>query len=106
MAHKIKSVVFDKTGTITEGVPCVNKVAILLRDKVMSTARILAIAGTAENSSEHPIAHAIVKYVRETLNVETLGKCSNFQAVSGCGLKCQVTVSLGTSRFSACSMPV
>ena len=94
MAHKLKSVVFDKTGTITEGVPCVNKVAILLKDKFLSTARILAIAGTAENSSEHPIGYAIVKYVKETLNVEALGKCSNFQSVSGCGLKCQVDVDL------------
>ena len=89
MAHKIKSIVFDKTGTITEGIPRVNKVAILLRDK-LSTARVLAIAGTAESSSEHPIAYAITTYVKESLRVESLGKCSNFQAVPGCGLKCQV----------------
>ena len=91
MAHKLKSIVFDKTGTITEGVPQVNKVAILLRDKLLSTARVLAIAGTAESSSEHPIAFAITTYVKEALQVESLGKCSNFQAVPGCGLKCQVS---------------
>lgn len=90
MAHKLKSIVFDKTGTITEGVPRVNKVAILLKDKLLSTARVLAIAGTAESSSEHPIAFAITSYVKEALQVESLGKCSNFQAVPGCGLKCQV----------------
>ena len=90
MAHKLKSIVFDKTGTITEGVPLVNKVAILIRDKLLSTARVLAIAGTAESSSEHPIAYAITNYVKEALRIESLGKCSNFTAVPGCGLKCQV----------------
>ena len=91
MAHKLKSIVFDKTGTITEGVPLVNKVAILIRDKLLSTSRVLAIAGTAESSSEHPIAFAITNYVKEALHVESLGKCSNFTAVPGCGLKCQVS---------------
>ncbi|XP_052076803.1 copper-transporting ATPase 1-like isoform X2 [Mytilus californianus] len=89
--HKIKSIVFDKTGTVTHGVPKVSRVAKFVDDKVCSLMKLLAIAGTAEASSEHPIASAIVKYTKQTLNADNLGKVSDFQAVPGCGLKCIVS---------------
>jgi len=89
--HKIQAVVFDKTGTVTHGVPRVARVAMFVEDKVCSFVNLLAIAGTAEASSEHPIASAIVKYVKQTLKTENLGKVSDFQAVPGCGLKCTVS---------------
>ncbi|VDH90142.1 Cu+-exporting ATPase [Mytilus galloprovincialis] len=89
--HKIKSIVFDKTGTVTHGVPKVSRVAKFVDDKVCSLMKLLAIAGTAEASSEHPIASAIVKYTKQTLNADNLGKVSDFQAVPGCGLKCTVS---------------
>ena len=89
--HKIKIIVFDKTGTVTHGVPRVAKVAKFVDDRVCSLMKLLAIAGTAEASSEHPIASAIVKYTKQTLDTENLGKVSDFEAVPGCGLKCTVT---------------
>ncbi|KAJ8298432.1 hypothetical protein KUTeg_024963 [Tegillarca granosa] len=89
--HKIKSIVFDKTGTVTHGVPRVARVAMFVENKVCSFIKLLAIAGTAEASSEHPIASAIVKYANETLKTESLGKVTDFQAVPGCGLKCKVS---------------
>ncbi|XP_076117388.1 copper-transporting ATPase 1-like [Mytilus galloprovincialis] len=89
--HKIKSIVFDKTGTVTHGVPKVSRVAKFVDDQVCSLMKLLAIAGTAEASSEHPIASAIVKYTKQTLNADNLGKVSDFQAVPGCGLKCTVS---------------
>lgn len=89
--HKVKSIVFDKTGTVTHGVPKVSRVAKFVDDKVCSLMKLLAIAGTAEASSEHPIASAIVKYTKQTLDADNLGKVSDFQAVPGCGLKCIVS---------------
>jgi Cu+-exporting ATPase len=55
-ARKIDAVVFDKTGTITEGKPIVTD---LLAERV-SKERLLQIAASAERGSEHPIAKAIV----------------------------------------------
>ncbi|KAK6173176.1 hypothetical protein SNE40_016680 [Patella caerulea] len=89
--HKLKHIVFDKTGTVTHGEPRVSRVAIFVEKKDCSFIEILSIAGSAENSSEHPIATAIVKYAKQTLKVETLAKVSDFQAVPGCGLKCKVS---------------
>ncbi|KAL3879476.1 hypothetical protein ACJMK2_031772, partial [Sinanodonta woodiana] len=89
--NKIKCVVFDKTGSVTHGVPRVARVAMFVEDGICSFVKLIAIAGTAEASSEHPIASAIVKYAKETLKTENLGKVSDFQAVPGCGLKCSIS---------------
>uniref|UniRef100_A0A2C9KE23 P-type Cu(+) transporter n=2 Tax=Biomphalaria glabrata TaxID=6526 RepID=A0A2C9KE23_BIOGL len=91
LTHKLKVIVFDKTGTITHGVPRVSRVSMFVKDKTCSFVKFLAIAGTAETSSEHPIASAILKYVKETLLTESLGKVSEFSAVPGCGIKCKVS---------------
>ncbi|XP_042910911.1 copper-transporting ATPase 1 isoform X2 [Parasteatoda tepidariorum] len=91
LAHKVKCVLFDKTGTITKGIPVMTRVCIFVEQNVMSLGKILAIAGTAEANSEHPIAAAITKFVKETLQTETFGNCKDFAAVPGCGLRCKVT---------------
>ncbi|BFZ14956.1 hypothetical protein BsWGS_17994 [Bradybaena similaris] len=91
LTHKIKVIVFDKTGTITHGVPKVARVSLFVKSGACSFIKFLAVAGTAETSSEHPIASAILKYVKETLATESLGKVSDFSAVPGCGIKCKVS---------------
>ncbi|XP_032966468.1 copper-transporting ATPase 1 isoform X2 [Rhinolophus ferrumequinum] len=87
----VKVVVFDKTGTITHGTPVVNQVKILVESNRISRNKILAIVGTAESNSEHPLGAAITKYCKQELDTETLGTCTDFQVVPGCGISCKVT---------------
>ncbi|KAM8977604.1 copper-transporting ATPase 2 [Pelodytes ibericus] len=88
MAHKINTVMFDKTGTITHGVPRVMR--FLLLGDTIKLKRMLAVVGTAEASSEHPLGMAVTKYCKEELGTESLGYCTDFHAVPGCGISCKV----------------
>ncbi|KAL2310916.1 hypothetical protein Nmel_002597 [Mimus melanotis] len=90
MAHQIKTVMFDKTGTITCGVPKVTRVLLMGDTAVLPLKKVLAIVGTAEASSEHPLGMAVTKYCKEELGTESLGYCTDFQAVPGCGISCKV----------------
>uniref|UniRef100_A0A8B9HI14 P-type Cu(+) transporter n=1 Tax=Astyanax mexicanus TaxID=7994 RepID=A0A8B9HI14_ASTMX len=91
MAHRIQSVVFDKTGTITYGAPKVVQVKILVEGNRMPRSKLLAIVGTAENNSEHPLGAAITRFCKQELGTEMLGTCTDFQAVPGCGIRCHVS---------------
>jgi Cu+-exporting ATPase len=62
-ACAITAVIFDKTGTITEGKP---KVADIVPVADLDEAEILAVAGPLERKSEHPLAEAIVRYAEES----------------------------------------
>merc|ERR1719206_1463466 len=93
-AHKVDTVVFDKTGTITHGYPTVARLVLVQEwagSHVDSLATLLALLATAEASSEHPLAGAIVKFVSGVFEEEVTGKTGQFVAVPGCGLK--VTIS-------------
>jgi len=81
-AHKVKYIVFDKTGTITKGKPVVTDV---IAAKGFTEKNILEIAGSLEHSSEHPLAEAIVQEAKN--QKVALKKVSNFQAVVGKGVK-------------------
>ncbi|XP_061755705.1 copper-transporting ATPase 1 [Nerophis ophidion] len=100
MAHKVQTVVFDKTGTITYGAPKVIQVKIAVEGNKMPRSRLLSIVGTAENSSEHPLGAAITKYCKQELASESLGTCTDFQAVPGCGIRCQVSNTEMLSRHA------
>ena len=65
VAQKIRTVVFDKTGTITEGKPRVVKIHLNVTQAQLSLKNICAIAGTAESNSEHPLGDAIVSFSKE-----------------------------------------
>ncbi|ERE65394.1 copper-transporting ATPase 1 [Cricetulus griseus] len=73
MAHKVKVVVFDKTGTITHGTPVVNQVKVLVESNKIPRSKILAIVGTAESNSEHPLGAAVTKYCKQ--EAQELGIC-------------------------------
>ncbi|MDR0660172.1 MAG: heavy metal translocating P-type ATPase [Prevotellaceae bacterium] len=81
IAGKLQTIVFDKTGTITEGKPKVTDIEAL---GDLSESEILKYAASVENFSEHPIASAIVDRAKEQ-NIELL-HISNFKAISGYGI--------------------
>ena len=56
---------FDKTGTITCGVPRVTRVLVLWEAARMPLRTVLAVVGTAEASSEHPLGVAVAKHCKE-----------------------------------------
>lgn len=62
---QIKTVMFDKTGTITHGVPRVMRVLLLGDVATLPLRKVLAVVGTAEASSEHPLGVAVTKYCKE-----------------------------------------
>jgi len=80
-AHKIDTVVLDKTGTITKGQPEVTDIISFKSDE----AQLLRCAAIAEKNSEHPLALAIVKKARE--NGMDLYDPDYFEAVPGFGVK-------------------
>ncbi|XP_055083495.1 copper-transporting ATPase 2 [Periophthalmus magnuspinnatus] len=91
MAHKISVVMFDKTGTITNGVPLVTRVLVLWEVARMPLRKVLAVVGTAEANSEHPLGLAVAKHCKKELGSAVLGFCQDFQAVPGCGISCKVS---------------
>ena len=78
MAHKVKTVLLDKTGTITSGEPSVSDIIIMEQD-------LLEIAASLESSSEHPLAKAILNYSKQE-NIE-IKSIDEFEAVFGKGVK-------------------
>lgn len=84
-AHKVNTIVFDKTGTITEGIPIVTDIISLGN---FTENHLLQIAASAENGSEHPLGEAIVKRAIE-LDLE-LKAITNFEAIPGKGIKAKV----------------
>ncbi len=79
-AHRLKTVVFDKTGTITEGKPNVTDTIPCGIDEK----ELLSIAYSLEVKSEHPLAEAIIQYAKQ-IGVE-YKTVENFRTVVGKGL--------------------
>ena len=79
VSGKINAVMFDKTGTLTEGKPYVTDIISDDKDK------LLLIAASAENGSEHPLGEAIVREAKEK-NIKLLN-IENFKAIAGFGIE-------------------
>ena len=84
-AAKLNVVVFDKTGTITEGKP---KVTDLLKLSRLSQEKIIRLAASAENNSEHFLGKAIVAYAKE--QSIALQDCTHFYSETGRGIEAEV----------------
>ncbi len=84
-AHKLNTIVLDKTGTITKGEPALTDV---LAAGDMSESELLSLAASAEKGSEHPLGAAIV-LAAESRGI-VLSGVSNFNAIAGHGLEAEV----------------
>lgn len=84
--HKIKSIIFDKTGTITKGEP---EVTDIIPVDNINTKELLAIAGSIEKGSEHPLAESIVKKAKATRI--KFKKVTGFKAIPGHGITAKIS---------------
>jgi Cu+-exporting ATPase len=94
-AHKINAIVLDKTGTITKGQPVVTDFIAYEEEK-----KVLQYLVSAEKSSEHPLAEAIVKYGKEKRS-STL-PVKKFTAYPGYGIEAKIgndVVTIGTRKL-------
>ena len=82
--QNLNTVVFDKTGTITEGKP---KVTDIICENI-SKDELLLLAASAEKGSEHPLGEAIVRDA-EQKNLK-LKNVLDFEAIPGKGIKCSI----------------
>ncbi len=100
-AHKIQTIVLDKTGTITKGEPTVTDI-VLAPKTPFTEAAILQMAASAERSSEHPLGASIVNAATEK-GLE-LQMPADFNAVMGQGIRAVVNdmpLALGNKRLMA-----
>ncbi len=102
LAHKLQTIVLDKTGTITQGQPTVTEY-ITLRGTA-NELELLRLAASIERNSEHPLAEAVVRYA-ESQQVE-LTDSQAFEAIAGSGVQGYVSsiaekhwVQIGTYRW-------
>ena len=88
-AHKINTIVFDKTGTITEGKPTVTD--------IVGGADMLKYAASVEKLSEHPLSRAVVNAASESY------PASDFLSITGMGVQANVNgklVKVGRAEFA------
>lgn len=94
-ATKLDMIVFDKTGTLTMGAP---EVVDVVTSKEMSTDEVLALAGTVEQGSDHPLAQAITKRAADLQKQPLAG----FQNIEGKGAQAEIggqEILLGNRRL-------
>ncbi|TSB45964.1 copper-translocating P-type ATPase [Alkalicoccobacillus porphyridii] len=93
----IQTVVLDKTGTITKGEPELTDVIVA---EGFTEGELLAIAGSSEQGSEHPLAEAIVKGAKERgIHLQDV---ESFEAIPGYGIKAifnEAEIFVGTRRL-------
>ena len=98
-AHRIDTVVLDKTGTVTRGKPALTDVVVI---GGFTEDEVLALAASAETGSEHPLGDAIVKGA-SSRNLDVLDP-EDFEATPGHGISARVGtrfVVLGNRKFMA-----
>ena len=96
ITHKIDTIVFDKTGTITEGKPVVTDIVTKEKNKN----ELLSLAASAEKGSEHPLGEAIVRGAEEK-NIE-LKQLESFNSIPGHGIQVVIegdTILLGNLKL-------
>jgi P-type Cu+ transporter len=96
-AHKLDTVVLDKTGTLTRGVP---ELTDLVVGDGIDEVELLRLVASAEHGSEHPLGEAIVRGAKE--RGLSLIEAEGFETISGGGVRARVggsEVLVGNRRF-------
>jgi P-type Cu+ transporter len=96
-AHKLDTIILDKTGTITRGAPALTDV---IPAQGFTDAALLRLAGSVERASEHPLAGAVVAGARS--RELSLGEPTGFQSLTGKGIRGSVdgkTVLVGNAAL-------
>lgn len=102
LAHKIETIVLDKTGTITAGKPTVTQYITVGGTHNDHELKLLRLVAAIEQQSEHPLAEAIVNYAKAQGVNFPLPEIRNFQALAGMGVQGYISdrfVQIGTSRW-------
>jgi P-type Cu+ transporter len=100
MAHKLRAIVLDKTGTITQGKPTVTNFITVNGINNNNELNLLCLAASVERNSEHPLADAVVQYA-QSQGVQ-LNNATEFEAIAGSGVQGYVSdrwVQIGTHRW-------
>ncbi len=103
LAHKLHTIVLDKTGTITKGKPAVTEISHSQLTIQNSKFKILHLAASAERGSEHPLGEAIVQAAQ--VQDIPLSDPEAFEAIAGYGVAARVAghdVLLGNLRLMEC----
>ena len=96
LAHKVQTIVLDKTGTLTEGKPVVTDIFSISKNDN----ELLKLVAAIERNSEHPLAEAVVNYAKQ--KDLTIPEVNEFIAIAGSGVQGKVNNSLvqvGTRRW-------
>ncbi|MGA2668993.1 MAG: heavy metal translocating P-type ATPase [Ignavibacteria bacterium] len=88
--NKVRTIVFDKTGTLTYAKFRVSEVTPVKNQTGYDGKKILRIAASLEQYSEHPIARAIVEHYRALYGDETLSAVDDFKVISGIGVEAKI----------------
>ncbi len=100
LAHRIQTIVLDKTGTLTQGKPTVTDFVTVNGTANSNELKLLQLAASVERNSEHPLAEAVVRYA-QSQQVE-LTEAKKFEAIAGSGVQGIVSdhlVQIGTQRW-------
>ncbi len=100
LAHKIQTIVLDKTGTITQGKPTVTNYTTVKGITDGAELKLLRLITAVESNSEHPLAEAVVRYA-QSQNID-VPEGADFEAIAGSGVQGVVSerlVQIGTQRW-------
>ncbi|BAP18295.1 heavy metal translocating P-type ATPase [cyanobacterium endosymbiont of Epithemia turgida] len=102
LAHRLNTVVLDKTGTITQGKPIVTNYIAVNGVANSNELELLKLGAALEKKSEHPLAEAVVNYAKSQRVKIPLPEVINFESVVGMGVQGEVLgklVQIGTQRW-------
>ena len=100
LAHKLQTIVLDKTGTLTQGKPTVTDFVTVDGTANSNEIKLLQLAASVERNSEHPLAEAVVQYAQS--QQAELTDMREFEAIAGSGVQGYVLdklVQIGAQRW-------